>query len=468
MDRAEAEQIYDQGREAVVKALLEMDARTTKLEQMLSQNSSNSDKPPSTDGPSGKKKRKKTPGLKRQGGQPGHQGKKRELLPAKEMDKIHDIYPGACQHCRRPLDPEGNTPSPNPLRHQTFELPVIKPIKEEYRCHTFPCTCGHSTTAQLPEEVARSSFGPRVHAAVGWLGTAHRVSKRGVAEIMENLFGIDISTGALCNAAERVSEACEPVTGQIKRYTASAAALNADETGWKCKGQRRYLWTFVTAVTAVFTISPSRGSKVIKEMLGDTFAGVLTSDDHSAYRKYQKNGRRQLCWAHLIRKFKPLKERGDSPDAFLFAKNMLAEAGRMFTIWHAFPESGCSRRELWLATALVRGRMKSLCLRYQNSEDGEVRTRAKRLLDNWDHLFTFLEVEGVEPTNNAAERALRPYVQMRKLCFGSQSYWGERYAERLFSVIQTCRMQGVNPFHFLVGLMQADFGGKAVPSLPYL
>lgn len=285
---------------------------------------------------------------------------------------------------------------------------------------------------------------------------------------MENLFGLDISTGAVCNAAERVSDACEPVVGRIKRYTAAALALNADETGWKCKGDRRYLWTFVTAITAIFVISPSRAAKVIEEMLGDTFAGVITSDDHSAYRKYHKNGRRQLCWAHLIRKLKALKENRGSPDAFLFAKNMLAETGRIFTIWHAFPESGCSRQELWLATALVRGRMKRLCLRYLDSKDGEVRTRAKRLLDNWDHLFTFLAVEGVEPTNNAAERALRPYVQMRKLCFGSQSHWGERYAERLFSVIQTCRMQGVNPFHFLAELMEANFGGKAVPSLPCL
>lgn len=468
MDRAEAERIYEQGREAVIKALLDMDAGITRLEQMLSKNSSNSDKPPSSDPPFVKKKRKKIPGLRRQGGQPGHQGKNRQLLPAKEMDKIHDIYPDACQHCRRPFEPTEKIPSATPLRHQTFELPVIEPIKEEYRCHALVCRCGHSTIAELPPEVARSNFGPRVHAAIGWLGAAHRVSKRGITDIMENLFNLDISTGAVCNAAERVSEACEPVVGAIKRYTAAALALNADETGWKCKGQRRYLWTFVTAVTAIFVISSSRGSKVIKEMLGNIFAGVITSDDHSAYRKYHKNGRRQLCWAHLIRKLKALKESRASPDPFIFAKNMLAEAGRMFTIWHAFPESGCTREQLWLATALVRGRMKRLCLRYLDSKDGDVRTRAKRLLDNWEHLFTFLAVEGVEPTNNAAERALRPYVQMRKLCFGSQSHWGEQYAERLFSVIQTCRMQGVNPFHFLAELMTANFHGKALPSLPYL
>ena len=320
----------------------------------------------------------------------------------------------------------------------------------------------------MPQEVAISNFGPRAHAAIGWLGTAHHISKRGAADILATLFGLDISTGAVCLAAGRVSEACTPVVDVIKRYTSAALSLNADETGWKCKGERRYLWTFVSRFAALFVISASRGSKVLTEVLGDTFAGVITSDDHSAYRKYHKKGRRQLCWAHLIRKLKALKEGRGSPDAYLFAKNMLAEVGRIFTIWHAFPESGCSRQQLLLATALVRGRMKGLCQRYLNSEDAEVRTRTKSFLDNWEYLFTFLEVEGVEPTNNRAERALRPFVQMRKLCFGSQSDWGERYAERLFSVTQTCRMQGVNPFHFLAELMAATFRGTPLPSLPYL
>ena len=147
---------------------------------------------------------------------------------------------------------------------------------------------------------------------------------------------------------------------------------------------------------------------------------------------------------------------------------MLAEVGRIFSIWHAFPDSGCSRKQLWLATALIRGRMKNLCRRYINSEDKDVRTRAKRLLDNWEHLFTFLKVEGVEPINNIAERALRPLVQKRKLCFGSQSEWGERFVERLFTVTRTCRLQGVNSFHFLADLMTATFKGQTLPSLPNL
>jgi transposase len=471
MDRAEAEKIYEQGKEAVIAKLLEMDARLTALEQKLAKltsNSTNSSKPPSSDGPHVKRYPKKSLSPRKQGGQPGHKGVKRELLPAEEMNQIYNLYPDACQHCQRPFAVEQKLPTANPLRHQTFELPDIVPIKEEFRCHTLYCPCGRSTTAALPPEVAHSNFRPRVHAAIAWLGTVHKVSKRGAADIMKNLFGLDISTGAICLAAERVSEACAPVVETIKGYTRQALALNIDETGWKCKGKRRYLWGFVAPLASIFIITASRGSKVLTEVLGEAFAGTITSDDHSAYRKYHKGRRRQLCWAHIIRKLKSLKQNRGSPDAYLFAKNMLAEVGRIFTIWHAFPGSGCSRKELWLATVLERGRMKRLCRRYLDSKDAQVRTRAKSLLDNWEFLFTFLALEGVEPTNNAAERALRPFVQMRKLCFGSQSEWGERYAERLFTVTQTCRMQAVNPFHFLSELMAATFKDQPAPSLPFL
>jgi transposase len=478
MDRQEAERIYDAGKEAVITKLLEMDAQIQELSNLilklkkkiasLTQNSTNSSKPPSSDGPGVNRYPKKHPSGKKQGAQPGHKGVKRELLPAEEMDKIHDIYPDSCSHCQHPFSPEEKIPSSSPLRHQTFDLPVIVPIKEEYRCHTIRCQCGHQTSADLPPEVAQSNFGPRAHAAIGYLGTVHNASIRATTEIMETLFGLDISTGAVCRAAERVSEACVPVVNVIKRYTAQALYLNIDETGWKNKKERHYLWALVSPITVLFVIAASRGAKVLKEVLGEAFLGIIISDDHSAYRSYHKKGIRQLCWAHIIRKLKALKEGRGSPDAYLFAKNMLAEVGRIFSIRHAFPDSGCSRQQLWLATALIRGRMKNLCRRYINSEDKDVRTRAKRLLDNWEHLFTFLKVEGVEPTNNIAERALRPLVQKRKLCFGSQSEWGERFVERLFTVTRTCQLQGVNSFQFLADLMTATFKGQTLPSLPNL
>jgi transposase len=479
MDRQEAERIYDAGKEAVVETLLKMavpireleklEQRVIELEQIvarLTRNSSNSSRPPSSD-PPGTSKAKKKPSRRKQGGQPGHKGKKRELLPLEEMDAIHNIFPQSCKYCSLPFAQEFKIPTPHPLRHQVFELPEIVPLKTEYRCHTLQCSCGCHTTASLPEEVARSEFGPRVHAAVAYLAALHRVSRRGIAEIIENFFNITIATGTICNAAERVSEACLPVVDTIKRYVASALALNIDETGWKYKGKRRYLWTFVSLRAILFHISPSRSAKVLKEILGEIYAGVITSDDHSAYSSYQK-GLRQLCWAHLIRKLKALKEDRSSPHhAYCFAKNMLADIGAIFSRWHAFKNSGGNRDQLWRDTQPMRERMRDYCIIFRYSSDARVQTRTKRLLDNWHHLFTFLKYEGVEPTNNIAERAIRPAVQWRKICFGSQSVIGEQFTGRLLSVVRTCQIHGINAFDFLAKVVAAAFSpSKSLPSLP--
>ena len=479
MDRQEAERIYNAGKEVVIETLLAMDARIKNLEQKipeleraiaaLSKNSSNSSRPPSSDKPWANKPKRIKSGNRKQGGQLGHKGKKRELLPPEEMDHIYNIFPDRCECCHLPFPSVAQILSAQPTRHQVFDLPIVVPTKVEYRCHSLPCQCGHSTAGSLPNHIAQSAFGPRVHAAIAYLASAHHGSRRGIAEIMHSFFGLNISTGAICNAAKRVSEACVPVVDGLKRYTANAPDLNIDETGWKSKGDRRYLWAFVSPFAVFFLITVSRGAKVLKEVLGDTFPGIITSDDHSAYSSYHKDGLRQLCWAHIIRKFKGLKDGRSSPDAYRFSKNMLKEIGTIFTYWHAFPDSGCSREQLWLATALIRGRMKRYCNHYQESKDPLVRTRAKRTLKNWEYLFTFLKHEGVEPTNNAAERAIRPAVQWRKNCLGSQSDTGERFTERLLTVVRTCQMHGVNAFECLVKIMNANFSGQhSVPSLPFL
>jgi hypothetical protein len=470
MNREEAERIYDSGRETVIDKLLSFAAHIRKLEQSiaaLTRNSSNSSRPPSSDPPGIKKTKKKAKSNRKQGGQPGHKGKNRKLLPVEEMDKIHDIYPERCEHCRSPLSATLINPFAKPVRHQVFELPVIVPLKEEYRCHSLLCQCGHSTAALLPEHVGHSNFGPRTHAAIAYLASVHRVTRRGIAEIMHTLFGIAISTGTVCNAAERVSNACLPVVGAIKQYVASALTLNIDETGWKDQGKRRYLWTFVAPEAVLFQVSPSRGAKVLRDVLGDTFAGIITSDDHSAYASYHKNGLRQLCWAHIIRKLKALKDDRSSPHAYCFARHMLKDIGAIFSQWHAFQESDSSREKLLRNTLPMRERMRDFCIIFRYSSDPRVQTRTQRLLDNWRHLFTFLEYEGVQPTNNAAERAIRPAVQWRKICFGSQSETGVQFIGRLLTVVRTCQLHGINAFEFLTKLVKAFFSAKQhLPALP--
>ena len=470
MDRREAERIFDSGREAVIEQLLSFAAHIRRLEQniiRLSKNSSNSSRPPSSDPPGMIKAKKQSKSTRRQGGQPGHKGKNRKLLPGEAMDKIHDLFPVRCQHCRRPFSQTLINPLAKPVRHQVFELPVIAPFKEEYRCHALLCQCGHSTTASLPEHVAQSNFGPRTHAAIAYLASVHRLTRRGITEIMQSLFGLNISTGAVCNAAKRVAKACVPVVGAIKRYAASALTLNIDETGWKCRGKSRFLWAFVAQRAVLFHVSPSRGAKVLRQVLGDSFAGVITSDDHSAYASYHKKGIRQLCWAHIIRKLKALEEDRSSPHAYCFARHMRCNIDAVFSLWHTYQTSGGSRAQLMLDTLPMRQRMRDFCVIFRYSSDPRVQTRAKRLLDNWQHLFTFLEHDGVQPTNNSAERAIRPAVQWRKICFGSQSQIGEQFTGRLLTVVRTCQLHGLNAFEFLTRLVDASFSIKyPLPRLP--
>lgn len=474
MDRREAELIFEAGKDAVIEALLAMDARVRTLEQQisvlqkkivsLSSNSTNSSKPPSTDGPQVTKPKKKK-SKRSAGGQKGHKGHKRELLPVEEMDEVIDHYPSACAKCSASLVPECCEETSEPERYQTFELPQIKPIMNEHRCHELECPCGHTTRAELPAEVVQSQFGPRVHGAIGYLTSVHRIGRRGIVEILNTLFGLNLCLGTVCNCIERVSSELGPVTEEVRQTLPESGNLNIDETGWKCQGVRRYLWVFVSPLVVYFSIAASRGAKVLKSVLGEAFKGVITSDDHSAYSSYHKKGTRQLCWAHLIRKLKNLKESRSSPEAYLFAKNMLKEVGHIFSCWHAFRDGVISRQELLNATALMRARMKRYCIAYQNSPDAQLRTRTKRTLDNWPHLFVFLTHEGVEPTNNIAERAIRPAVQWRKLCFGNQSEDGERFTERILTVTRTCQLQGKNPFHFLSNLMESVFIGLPRPSL---
>jgi len=474
MDIREAELIFEAGKETVVKTLLELHARIESLSQQvitlerkiasLSTNSTNSSKPPSSDGPKVAKPKKKK-SSRSAGGQKGHKGHKRELLPVEEMNKVHEHYPRACGKCGAPLDPESCAVTSGPERYQTFELPKIKPIMEEHRCHELRCTCGHRTRAELPPEVANSQFGPAVHGAIAYLTSNHKIGRRGIVEIMNTFFGLTLCLGSVCNCIERVGPELEIASEEARQTLSESGNLNADETGWKCKGHRRYLWVFVSPLVVYFCIAASRGAKVIRSVLGDVFNGVITSDDHSAYASYHKKGLRQLCWAHIIRKLKALKDGRASPDAYIFSRNMLKEVGQIFGCWHAFREGYITREQLLSATTLMRARMKKYCQKYLNSPDGDVRTRTKRLLDNWNHLFTFLTHEGVEPTNNAAEQAIRPAVQWRKLCFGNQSEAGERFTERILTVTRTCQLRGKNPFHFLTDLMEAAFQERPRPSL---
>jgi len=455
---------------ALSEAVERLDARVAELERKIAQltkDSSNSSKPPSTDGPAGKARPR--PPIKcrkrRAGGQPGHKGKTREMLPVEEVDEVVDVFPPACDGCGALLNLQDGdcTVVGEPERRQVTDIPPIQPHVTEYLLHNLRCPCGATTKAAVAP-VAQSAFGPRIQGIAAYLTACHRVSRRGLQEIFSTIFGVSICLGSVCNHLEEVGRTLAGSCEQIKESLPNQAVLNVDESGWKTKGIGRWLWIFVTPLLAYFHVAQSRGSKVLKEILGESFSGVLCSDMFSAYKTYHK-GLRQYCWAHIIRTIKGLKHMCRSPDAVRFAKWMLAEAGRMFAVWHAFRQDQIDRETLVRKTVPIRARMAHCLQQYTHSQDREVSRTAKGLLKHWDGLFTFLELPGVEPTNNSAERGIRPAVQWRKNCYGNQSEQGELLTSRLLTVTRTCFLQGKNPLEFIVDSILAYRAGTTPPSL---
>lgn len=229
-------------------------------------------------------------------------------------------------------------------------------------------------------------------------------------------------------------------------------------------GRAMWLWIFVAPSLAFFTLFPSRRAQVLKGVLGDIFAGILCSDRFSAYGRYHK-GLRQVCWAHIIREIKGIRHACRSPDAVKFSRWMLSEVGRMFALFNAFRRERLDRKTLVLKSVPLRARMSNCLQTHEMSSDPDVARMARGLLTYWDHLFTFLEYDGVEPTNNVAERGIRPAVQWRKICFGNQSHDGELLTARLLTVTRTCMLQGKSPFRFLAETLNAYRNGLVYPSL---
>jgi transposase len=476
MTREEATALLYENPEAAVELIQQLvatverlTARVEELERknaLLTTDSSNSSKPPSSDGPQTKlrprpaqKSRKRKPG-----GQPGHKGTKRALIPTEQAKEVIPVFPDACCHCGAVLEPEPapDKPTGKYWRHQVIDIPEPKPEFTEYHLHCIRCSCGTENWAKIPKE-ARSGFGPRVTALLAHLTGLHRVTRRGCQEIAKTIFGIDICFGSVCKLHQDVSESLAAAHEDVRQALAKEPVLNIDETGWNTLGLACWLWALVTPSIAFYHIAKSRGSKVLRELLGDEYKGILCSDMYSAYKAFH-HGVRQFCWAHIIRGIRGIKHACRSPDAVRFSKLMLAEIGRMFALWHAFKKGHLDRQTLVKKSLPIRSRMKKCLNLHLSSSDYHVRKTAKSLLKHWDGLFTFLEHEGVEPTNNSAERAVRPAVQWIKICFGNQSEEGEILTARLLTAERSCILQGRNPYKFIVDSVTAYRNGLPGPT----
>ena len=470
MDRAEAEAIYDAGREAVVEVLLAMDrrirqleARVEKLERQLARSSRNSSLPPSSD-PPGKRRpaRGKDRSGRSQGAQPGHEGHGRELLPLSAVDQVIEHWPERCE-CGHVFAAGELLAVGEPVRHQVEELPVISTQVIEHRLPRVRCPgCGEQARAMLPAGVAGSAFGPRFEAAVAALSVRNRISRCDVVELAEELFGARLCAGTVEAILERAAQALQDPYEDLEERVRSSESLNMDETGWRTAGERRALWGAFTDRHAVFAIAPDRHAEHAKSLLADTEA-IVTSDRWWAYA-HLPLARRQLCWSHLRRDFTAHAEG-------LAVEKELGEAGldlseRVFWAWEVFQHTD-DRRELRRTVRRLQREYKPIIRSFaaKRARNRRCRGMARNLLKLWPALWTFANHAGVEPTNNHAERALRGAVIYRKLSLGSQSEGGERRIERLLSASVTCRLQRRSLFAYLTDALAAHARGDPVPSL---
>jgi transposase len=440
-----------------------LQARVRELEARLGQNSSNSSRPPSSDPPQVPAKRGAVPSGRKRGGQPGHRGMYRALLPIEQVGEIVAVVPERCRHCGQPFPVPADRPRGRVWRHQVIELRPLAVWVTEYQMAVRRCSaCGKRTRADLPAGVPRRPFGVRLTAVIALLSGRYRLSRREVRQLLVDLWAVKLSLGAVVRQEQAQSAALAPIVEEAQAAVPQAPVVNLDETGWRQDKQRAWLWTVVTAELTVFRIDRSRGGAVVDALLGADFAGVVGSDRWSAYRRLPAE-RRALCYAHLKRDFQALADRGG--EAASLGHWGLAEIARLFALWRRFRAGEVDRQELRRRLIPLEARLGRLLRRGQENPDRKAAGFCRELTKWWPALWTFARVEGVEPTNNVAERALRPAVLWRKGSFGAGSAAGSRFAERLLTVVVTCRQQGRGVLDFLMAAGVAALQGTTAPSL---
>ena len=430
------------------------------LRERVSRNSRNSSQPPSGDGPEvPRKPRQRAKSGRKRGGQKGHQGAKRKLVPVEQVKEVHDVKPDVCSDCGQELAGE----DPEPHRHQVTEIPPVVAEVIEYRLHTLTCPeCGVETRAQLPAGVPQGAFGPRLQAMVSLLSGRYHLSKRDISEVMADFFQADMSLGSVPTLERRTSEAISEPVEEAREYVQTQPVVNMDETGWREANQRAWLWVAAATLVTVFLIRLSRGGKVVKEMLGDTFQGIVSSDRWSAYN-WLSTVLRQLCWAHLRRDFQAFVERGGESQRV--GEALLTQADLTFHWWYEVREGTMSRTTFQERMQPVQQRVGELLREGTACDHDKTAGTCRDILKREEALWTFVRLEDVQPTNNLAERQLRPNVLWRNSSFGTQSEAGSRFAERIMTVVATLKQQHRNVLDYLTEACDAANWERSAPSL---
>jgi transposase len=450
-------QAYIRALEARVAALETM---VQELREQLQQNSRTSSRPPSSDPPQALGQRpRREPSGRRPGGQPGHEGQTRALLPVEAVNVIIPVKPERCPRCRHALQSEALLPQ----RHQVTEIPPIKPVVTEYLLHRLVCpACGEAIRAELPSGVPGGGFGPRLQAITALCPGAYHLSKRTTQNVMEDLFGVLMGLGTVANLEQATTQAVAVPVAEARAYVQAQSAAYADETGWREGRQRAWLWTVVTTGVTVFAVRLSRSGKVARELLGERFWGGLVTDRWSGDNWYPP-WRRQLCWAHLLRDIDAMIERGGRSREI--GEALRGQAHQMFHDWHRVRDGTLAHASFAPYMRPIRREVERLLDAGQTCGVPKTEGTCRDLLKRRQALWTFVRHAGVEPTNNAAERAIRPGVLWRKGSFGTHSPEGSQFVEAMMTVVATLKQQHRHVLDYLTATCEAALRGEAAPSL---
>lgn len=461
-------QVYLAALEAAVSLVAELQAQVVRLQQRiaelearLGENSQNSSRPPSSDPPGTAPRAVRAPSGRKRGAQAGHVRHERELLAVAAVDEVIEHHPSECPRCHTPLASTLPDSEP-PLRQQVWDIPVVKAHVTEHRYHRLACpVCQLPVSAERPTEVPAGVFGPGVVALVGLLRGRYRLSVREVVALLLEVFHLPLSPGGVIEVCQLLSAALADPCAESQRQLSRAAHANVDETGWKEAGKRRWLWVAVSAVCTVFMIA-TRSGKALQALLGENYQGLVTSDRFRTYQTLPLE-RRQLCWAHLKRNWQAFGERAGPVGQWGQAAG--EQIDQLFHYWHQFQAGEIDRMALQAYMDPVQLELHQLLARGQTLPLDRAQAFSRELLAVWPALWTYLIVEQLEPTNNAAERALRPAVLWRKGCFGSQSEAGKEFVARMLTVAATCKQQQRHLLSFLIDAVQAHQTGQPTPLL---
>jgi transposase len=437
----------------------QLKATVEELAQRLGRNSRNSSQPPSADPPQMPTRPRRERSGRRPGGQPGHEGQSRALVPVAEVDMVITVKPMQCPRCQQPLQGD----EPQPQRHQVTEIPPVKPLVMEYQLHQLCCpACGVQTRAELPVGVPSGAFGPRLQAITALCTGAYHLSKRTTQRVVEDLFSLPLSVGTIANLEQATAKALAQPVEEARAYIQAQHAAYLDETGWREGCARAWLWTAVTAWVTVFVVRLSRSAKVAHELLGERFWGYLVTDRWSAYTWYPA-WRRQVCWAHLLRDIEAMIEQGGPSQAI--GEALRAQARQMFHWWHRVQDGTLTQASFASYMRPIRREVERLLEAGQQCGVPKTEGVCREILKVRQALWTFVRHTGIEPTNNAAERAIRPGVLWRKGSFGTQSAQGSRFVEAMMTVVATLKQQHRNVLDYVTAACEAALRGGPAPSL---